>query len=94
MTNIELSQAICAIALAHQKAAAFPGIEIVPSLTQEWTFDVRHSVDHDFDRDGVTLDELVVTTGCVVFELEGCYGKGGERLGDVVLDFSINTRTA
>ena len=94
ISSIELNQAICAIALAHQKATAFPGLSIVPSLTQEWTFAIRHGVDHDFDCDAVALDELVVTTECMVTELEGRYGPGGERLGDVVLDFSINTQPA
>ena len=92
-TNI--SQAIVTIAQATVAASQFPGISIEASSTDEWTFNVSHSVDHRCDCEGVTLDKLRVAVGTMVDELEGRYGPGGVGLEDAVMPATrVNSQPA
>ena len=89
--NIQLSQAIVTIAEATARASTFPGVRIVPSETEEWTYDISTLV-AGYDRHDVALEHLVVEAASVVTELQSRFGEHGEGLGDLVLTASVNTR--
>lgn len=88
-SSIELNQAICTIAEAAAITYTFPGVQVEASETFEWRYDIT-TPDRGYNRYGVTLDRLVVEVKNAVAELQSAFGEHGERLGDLVLDITVN----
>ncbi len=70
-------------------AKGFPGLKVNPSADDADTFDIIHTIAHQFDRMSVPLHALVVEVNNMLLELEATYGKEGARLWNEPLHIEL-----
>ena len=88
LTNVELNT-ISTIIDAKLSARGFPGLKVEPSADDADTFDIIHTIAHQFDRMSVPLHALVVEVNNMLLELECAFGRGGEKLFDQPLHIEL-----
>lgn len=86
LTELALSQYMCAIAQAYQRASQVYGLTIEPSHEQPWVYDLNVWLHEDMSRKGVPIDQLIVEVGNTVVEMEGMWGPGADGLMDIPFD--------
>jgi hypothetical protein len=91
MTHDEISalQATLVQTQAQLTISKFPGLQL--SLSDDGTYDLRHSIDPSFNREGVTIDELRVEVDAMLLELQSRYGPEGELLGQTAPRYLLYT---